>query len=206
MTDPFWVLLAEAIQNWTAAVALFVGGGWALYRFGVRRESETALSIDLTYASAAYSALHLVSFDVVVANKGAVRLGAKRKQGTAYEDDVEVLANSVDLLLRRIPSDLPVDSQVGWFVAPNTRSPQPEDLEFDLAAEYAIRSETDFWMEPGESYHVGACVILEEGAYLAMVTFVGDRSDAEFWRRVFLIQVPAPAPTAREFEQPGTRV
>ena len=44
--------------------------------------------------------------------------------------------------------------------------------------------------EPGERYHLGAGVVLEAGTYLAMVTFVGDRDDQQFWRRGFLVTVP----------------
>ena len=33
-------------------------------------------------------------------------------------------------------------------------------------------------------------LVLSPGTYLAMVTFVGAGGDKEFWRRVFLVQVP----------------
>ena len=49
---------------------------------------------------------------------------------------------------------------------------------------------TDFRLEPSESYHLSVGVILQAGVYLAMVTFVGQGSDDEFWRRLFIVQIP----------------
>ena len=46
-------------------------------------------------------------------------------------------------------------------------------------------------MEPSESSHLCVGVILDRAVYLAMVTFVGpDRKDREFWRRLFIVEVP----------------
>ena len=192
MPDPFWVSFAQAVQNWATAIAVLVGGVWAYYRFGIKRESETALAIDLAHTSVSYDANFLVFFDVCLQNKGAVRLGAKRNRRYAYEDNTEALAYAVDLLLRPVPSGSAPGSRIGWFANETDKSPRSSDIELDLGAEYEIDGETDFWMEPGESYHLGAGVVLAAGSYLAMVTFVGDRSDEEFWRRVFLVQVPNP--------------
>lgn len=129
-------------------------------------------------------------FDVCIENKGSVRLGAKRQRRPAYQDDAEELAYSVDLLLRPVLPGATPNSQVRWFATESDRSPQPADIEIDLVAEYEIGGETDFWLEPGETYHLGAAVVLRPMSYLAMVTFVGDRNDKEFWRRVFLVDVP----------------
>ena len=190
MADRFWVSLAQAVQNWATAIAILVGGAWAYYRFGIKRESETALAIDLAHSIVPYGSNYLVVFDVCLENKGLVRLGAKRNRLDAYEDHAEVLAYSVNLLLRPVPPSLIPGSRIGWFDSETDKSPRPDDVELDLVAEYEIDGETDFWMEPGENYHVGATVVLSAGEYLAMVTFVGDRSDSEFWRRMFLVQVP----------------
>ena len=204
MLDPFWVSLAQAVQNWATAIAVLVGGVWAYYRFGIKRESETALGIDLAHTNVPYDANYLVFFDVCLKNKGAVRLGAKRNRGSAYKDDAEMLAYAVDLLLRPIPPGSVPGSRIGWFASETDTSPRSGDVELDLAAEYEIDGETDFWMEPGESYNLGAGVVLRAGSYLAMVTFVGDRSDEEFWRRMFLVQVPEPHAASSGPEQPGT--
>lgn len=192
MTDPFWVSLAQAVQSWATAIAVLGGAVWAYYRFGIKRESETAMGINLSHTSIPYDANYLVVFDVCLENKGAVKLGAKRKRHPAYTDNADVLAYAVDLLVRPVPSGSALGSRIGWFESEIDKSPHPEDVEVDLVAEYEINGESDFWMEPGESYHVGATVVLSEGKYLAMVTFVGDRSDSEFWRRMFLVQVPEP--------------
>jgi len=190
MLDRFWVSLAQAVQNWATAIAVLVGAVWAYYRFGIKRENETAMGIDLVHTSVPYDANYLVVFDVCLENKGAVKLGAKRQRHPAYEDSADVLAYAVDLLIRPVPPGSTPGSRIGWFAGETDKSPRSGDMELDLVAEYEINGESDFWMEPGESYHVGAVVILSAGRYLAMVTFVGDRSDSEFWRRMFLVQVP----------------
>lgn len=192
MPDRFWVSLAQAVQNWATAIAILVGGAWAYYRFGIKRENETALAIDLAHSSIPYDSNYLVVFDVCLDNRGSVRLGAKRKRKPAYKDREEVLAYSVNLLLRPVPPGSTPRSRIAWFECETDKSPRPDDVELDLVAEYEKARETDFWMEPGENYHVGATVVLSAGKYLAMVTFVGDRSDDEFWRRTFLVQVPVP--------------
>ena len=191
MADPFWVSLAQAVQNWATALAIVFGGVWAYYQFGLRREKETALGIDLSHTCAEYEASkYLVFFDVILTNKASVRVTAKRKRIPAYEDSLEALNYSGDLLVRPTPSGASSGTQVRWFLEPSTKSPLLGDIEADLLDEYVENGETDFWMEPGESYHVSAAIVLNPGTYLAMVTFVAAGSDKEFWRRVFLVQVP----------------
>ena len=188
--DPFWISLADVVQKSATAIAVLVGGIWAYYRFGIKRESETALAIDLTHSSVSYQRDWLVFLDVCIENKGAVRLGAKRRRKPAYEDESEQIAYAADLLLRPVPPGSAPGSQVRWFADDTDTSPHPGDIEVDLVAEYVIGGETDFWMEPRETYHLGAAVVLPGGSYLVMMTFVGDRSDEDFWRRMFLVQVP----------------
>ena len=187
--DPWWATLAEAIQNLVAAAGIAIGGVWAYYRFGMRRESETALAIELKHSCIPYDSDRLVVFTASIENKSAVRVGAKRKRAPAYEDTNERLEYSVDLLMRPVPPGLAVRTQVCWFVGDEDTSPKDGDIEIDLTSDYEIGGETDFWLEPGETYHLNSGVVLPVGNYLAMVTFVGDRSDLEFWRRTFLVQV-----------------
>jgi hypothetical protein len=60
-----------------------------------------------------------------------------------------------------------------------------------------------FWLEPDETYHVGAALVLEAGTLLALVTFVGDASDEDFWRRTFVIQVPSQGSAVLSAAQSG---
>jgi len=194
MDTPSWVHWTEGLKNFAEMLAILVGGGWAFFRFVLRRERETALSMDMKSSSIPRGpGVHLVSFDVELSNKAAVSLRAKRKRLPAYPDPTDVLNYSVDLLLRSIPSSLPVGASLRWFPEPAQKSPQPGDIEVDLVDEYEDMGKTDFWMEPGETYHVSTSMVLAAGTYLAMVTFVGNRSDKEFWRRVFVVQVPTPS-------------
>jgi hypothetical protein len=72
--------LAAPLESWARkSSALVLGGGWALYRFGLLRKGATALDIDLSCETLkADGAQYLVTFDVTLANKGAVKIAAKK--------------------------------------------------------------------------------------------------------------------------------
>jgi len=206
-TEPAWISIAIGVQSVIQSFALLTAALWALFRFGLRREGETALEIDLNYSAFPIRPdMQLVAFDVSLANKSAVKLAAKRTRNPAYTDDWEKLAFGIDLLIREIDTrGLVSKSEVKWFPTPKSTVPMERDLEIDLASDYVTVEEhrgrttndreiTHFWLEPGEVYHLASVSALEPGTYLAMVTFVGDRNDDEFWRRSFLVSVPLEGP------------
>jgi hypothetical protein len=195
MSHPSWLDLADAIEKWATALGIVGGGCWALCRFGLRRESATALGIELIHANLKYgSEYYLVTFDVTVRNMGQVKLTVRRERNPAYPragtEDSETIKYGADLLLRRITDDAASGESIQWFTDNLQTSPTGGDIECDLASEYEQGGKTDFWMEPGESYHLSTTRVLSPGYYLAMVTFVGNSSDKEFWRRVFTVCVP----------------
>ena len=87
-----------------------------------------------------------------------VRVTAKPARMPAYKDRSEVLNYGGDLLLRDLKYITPGRSPVGWFTDSSPQSPISGDIEADLLSDYEIGGKTDFWMEPGESYHVGAAL------------------------------------------------
>jgi hypothetical protein len=203
---PLWLellhALAEAAKDIATVLAILLGGWWTLYRFGLSRERETKLGIDLSWKSLPYhSGCYIVSFDVIFSNQGSSVLKVQRKRCPAFDDSGETLKYGCDLLLRRVPIDLQASSQIQWFRS-GAKSPYAGDLEFDLVDEYEIDGKTDFWLEPGETYHVGVAVVLEPGTFLVLVTFVGDASVEDFWRRSFVMQVPGEGGAVRPADQP----
>lgn len=195
MSNPWWLDLADVVDKCATALGIVGGGGWALYRFGLRRESATALSIEMAYGDLEYgNGRHLVTFDVLVRNVGQVKIALRRARDPAYPRpgtrDTETLKYGADLLLRRVANNAATGQAMQWFTKDLWTSPTAGDIECDLAGEYEAGGETDFWIEPGESYHLSTVRVLSSGYYLAMVTFVGDASDEEFWRRVFTVRVP----------------
>ncbi|MEY2487741.1 MAG: hypothetical protein QOH39_3389 [Verrucomicrobiota bacterium] len=194
-SDPMWVSLADAVSKWATTLAIVGTGMWAVFHFYLRRESQTALTIDMTATSVEYSdSLYLVNFDVCLTNKGQVAVRAERKIWPAYKDADECIDYGGDVLIRRIPPGLTANHPASWFIEDHQHSPQPNDLEGDLLRIFRNGDGfTDFWIEPGELYHVSSAYALERGSYLVMVTFIGNRGAEEFWRRVFLVQVPTPA-------------
>jgi hypothetical protein len=199
VTVRFWAFLSsEEVKRFVETLAVLVGGGWALYRFVLRRESKPALDVGLTYqAIPEKEGRFLAFFDVTLTNKSTCQVMARiRKIGQpAFSDRSEVLQHSCSLLLRRVNEGLAHEGQVRWFPDANAKSPLASDIVANLLDEYEDEAEgiPDFWMEPSESYHLCVGVILQPGVYLAMVTFVGEQSDDEFWRRLFIIQIRSKA-------------
>lgn len=205
MSDPWWISRADPVSKWATIIAILAGGIWALYHFYLRRESQTALTIDLTTNSVpSMNSANFVNFDVALTNKGQVAVRARQKIRPAYKDLDEELDYGGDLLVRKISSELRVNETVDWFTKDQEHSPRPTDLQVDLLRFFRNdKGLTDFWIEPGEVYHVGSTLVLAPGSYLVMVTFVGDRSPSDFWRRVFLVQVPVPTTNVSSGGQAG---
>ncbi len=188
--------ISEAVKNCAEVLAISIGALWALRRFVLRRESKPAVDIELGVRIIPQTdERFLVYFDVTLTNRSTRRvLARRRKRGEpAFTDRSEALEHSCSLLIRRVPATVPVGSLVRWFADADAKSPLSTDIVTNLLDEYEYENEgkRDFWMEPSESSHLCVGVILDRGGYLAMVTFVGpDRKDREFWRRLFIVEVP----------------
>jgi hypothetical protein len=196
MESPWWVNLSQAFENVSTGVAILLGGLWAVIRFRLLRTDQTALAIKMTPTIVKYSdALYLVFLDVACQNKGSVRLVASNRR-PAFDDDSaangEVIQYSLDLQLRGIRGHLGQGQVLDWWDKGSEQWDAP-GYECDLAEDYEDPKTkvTDFWLEPGERYHLSTTMLLPSGAYLAKVTFVGDGDPRELWRRSFLVKVPA---------------
>ena len=199
MPDLFWEFIfkdATALKDTLTALGIVVGGWWTYTRFIRGRLDETALDIDLTYSTVDYKADDRLTFlNVIIKNQGKVKLRARERINPAYDhrstDGIEhVYRFGLGVKIRKIPSDLSSNCWLDWYGDPELESALQE---INLLKGYVKgEHQTDFWMEPGESYTLAAPVILADGSYLAMVTFIGaSKKDDEFWQRIFLIQVPS---------------
>jgi hypothetical protein len=196
MADPFFLQLPQAVQSWTTVAAIIAGGAWALYRFGLTRERETAIATDATYTCRPYEGNYLVAFDISMENKGHVRVDAKKCCGPAYKDTAEEVRYSANLLIRRVEGGLAPGQEIHWYPTAQRPSPMPGDIEIDLLRDHKVNGATQFWMEPSEPYHLTSAIVLAPGVYLCVFTFIGDRGTHEFWRRVFVVDVPQVLPRA----------
>jgi hypothetical protein len=97
-------------------------------------------------------------------------------------------------MVRRITAATNTDGSIRWFPVKESTSPLPKDLELDLLSDYELDGTYTFWMEPKETYHLGASCLITAGDYLVMVTFVGQREDDDFWRRTFVVRIPKSEP------------
>ncbi len=205
MSEIDWDLIskiAAPLKDYVTSFGILTGGVWALFRFRIWREQETALSIDLAYETVKYKHDDMLTFiDVHLHNKGKVQLRALAVE-PAYDIDCADVSCAkhryeygLGLKIRRVPGNLKaVDFKADWFGNSGWRE---AEQEVNLLQGYVKcvdrKLQTDFWMEPGESYSLAASLVLTEGTYIALVTFIGSSGKIdEFWQRFFLIQVPRP--------------
>src|SRR5215211_7676125 len=45
--DPLWLQAGQAFQAWLTPLLIAIGGGWAFYRFRLRRESRRRLKVEV---------------------------------------------------------------------------------------------------------------------------------------------------------------
>jgi hypothetical protein len=182
---------AESIEHLTVALASILGGLWVFFRFINERTLESALSIGIDASTLALDEKPLTFIEVTLSNLGKVRLQAKPADpsGNAYEDEVEKLKYSCGLSIKKLGATTDASNTlIDWFKDTNLDSLG----EFNLLNEYEDPENNnivDFWMEPGEIYYLGVPLRLPAGTYLAKVTFVGSRSDKEFWSRIAIVEV-----------------
>jgi hypothetical protein len=192
-----WLKLSQMFQHTMIGLGVIIGGLWAYYQWRSQRAHATALEIGLLATTTQrQDGRFLVFFDVSLENIGRRKLVAKRKQNGAgspkpvYTDDVEELYHSLGLQIESIPKNLG-DLGPNWYpkeLAPLENIPMEINLLYDY--QFSITGEENFYMEPGETYHLGYPVELTPGDYLAKVTFVGAAGEEEFWRRRFYVHVP----------------
>jgi hypothetical protein len=181
---------AEILEHVAVIVASIIGGGWAMLRVFQERSFDSALTID---AKLSGSGTHPAFLEISLANVGKVKLQAKPsdRNAFAYNDGVERLKHSCSLQLKRlVPLAGIPDTRIDWFE--DTKFVNPPLDEINLLNEYEDphhNDRVDFWMEPGEVYHLGVPLALSAGVYLAKVTFIGARNDREFWSRIILVRV-----------------
>lgn len=184
---------AETIEHTTVALASLIGGAWVLFRFINERALESALTIGVEASTISFDGTPLTFVDVTLTNVGKVRLQAKpvNQETTAYKDEkgVEIVQYSCDLGIKKLLSGVyQTGDLIDWFKKEGFGPP----LEFTLLNEYEDPDKdnrVDFWMEPAEEYHLGMPLRLDTGIYLVKVTFIGARSDKEFWSRIVMVQV-----------------
>jgi len=194
-------------------IALVVGGGWALWRFGLTRESRTFLDLSTSARvvdTAADSMLVVVT--VQMKNIGSSRIDpktARKPDGSIFNDGYDHCLHAATLKVRRIP-EYETPTQFDWYVLP----PMPADIrtlnrhvhepleEIDYLADFnEVREggsvEPDFWLEPNTSYDASVSLRLEKGNYAIKTFFIGalDKPhEQEYWSHVTVFHCGVPAP------------
>jgi len=182
---------SEPIEHVVVSLASIIGGAWVVIRLIKERGFDSALTIEVS-PKRLDRPENAVFINVKLSNVGKVELRAKpcRPSDIAYRDNDETVSYSCTLSLKRIPSTLPPEGKaLAWFDQAAFSDLQSHDI--NLLTEYEDPEEfnaVDFWMEPGETYNLGALVHLSRGSYLGKVTFIGSKKK-EFWSRIFPLEI-----------------
>jgi hypothetical protein len=195
---------AEHWYHVVVTAGTIVAGIWALWIFVFERTAESALSIDpsvvIVTNAPSLGMRRLVFLDVALANKGKRMIKAMRVTSNAWaspkEDKLEQLRYSCGAEIRRIDASAITNNKAfDWFTDAGKALTCPDGTptEINLLREYELSKPpnvgvSDFWMEPGEQYHLGTAFILTPGDYLVKVHFYG-KTEKDFWSRVIFFQV-----------------
>jgi hypothetical protein len=179
---------ADLVEPIFKVLALLLGSSWVLYLYFTGRSGETGLLIEVVPKTvSAKETLRVVFLDVMPPPPAPCRVDASRTHPGELAPKFDKSINYAgSLKIRRI--QVRVDarpSHVDWWGDDNPSIGAETVSEINLLDEYTADEEIppDFFMEPGEEYHLGACVLLPAGMYLAKVVFVGGRN-REFWSRI----------------------
>jgi hypothetical protein len=192
------VSIGQVVQDLAIALAIIVGGGWSFYQFVIQRAYETALGIGaLTTCAPMGSEKSVVFVAVSLKNEGHRRISAKPtkyskgKAMPAYTDSLETIQYACGLRIRRLNPNLTDTAVFEWFKENSWMQIEnlPDELNLLESYELSTRSNIDFWMEPGETYHLGKALLLSPGHYFAKITFIGARGSFEFWNHEFYFHV-----------------
>jgi hypothetical protein len=187
--------LAEIAEHWATVFTLLVGGIWVLYQYVIRRSSQTGLAIDVASRSTPHAADRTFLFvDVTLKNTGQTRLDACRKSPSQLAELYEGSVHCAGSLQIRPIGELPEGkvAYLDWWAPGAERVGCLVVPEINLLAEYTDREgQVEFFMEPGEEYHLGSPLVLYPGVYLAKVVFVG-AGKHEYWSRIVPLIVQAP--------------
>lgn len=183
----------DAFHNIVVAAAAIIGGVWAYTSFLRERRNQAALNVDASVTTDTLGNRYLATFEVRMTNAGRIRVEAHAHPQKFY-DGVEALAHDCCLQLRRLEALPATPATIDWF---NSKLAHQivgiEDMNLLSNYENPRKGNAiEFWMEPGESYVLSACCVLDTGHYLAKVTFIAAGDEGNFWTRLMQFTVPAP--------------
>jgi hypothetical protein len=200
----FFVRRGETLQHLAVIIATIIAALWSYNLFESERQSMPHLGIEIQSVQQAIpksDSKKIVFLDLILTNRGKRKLQADEVPTSqiAYQDPGEVLQYPCGLQVRQIMTAVTqTNAALDFFNNTNELvCPPGIPAEVDLLSEYELlagpqgnTATPQFWMEPGEQYHLGATLILPKGSYLVRAHFVGNkRSDEEFWSRITFLQV-----------------
>ena len=136
-----------------------------------------------------------------MSNEGKRKLEAKRvpTDQIAYQDQGEIIQYPCGIQIKEIQTALiQTNKSLDWFNDTNQlKCPFGIPNEIDMLGEYELIDSSkpsqpgtpQFWIEPGEQYHMGTTLILPKGDYLLKLHFLGNCTVEDFCSRIVYMQV-----------------
>jgi hypothetical protein len=184
----FWVEVIKQIPPLAIA-----GGLWGLYFYVRGRTFQKKLSLKVTAKSEPLGGNRFVFVEVELTNLGKGKLEARRVRPDdyVYKDEIEQLKYSCSLQIKRVKANALTDETfIDWYKT-EALEPVPNiPTEIDLLDDYRVPAEewqTRFWLEPGDTAHLSAPLILSAGQYLLKVSFYGTNAAKDFWSRLLFV-------------------
>jgi hypothetical protein len=166
---------------------------WAIKKYFSARENETKLLIKISNTNYHINNSFQVYIDIFLRNEGIVAFdtckrfikneyGEPEEVEYVWEDMIEKIKYSVELQVKKV-KQVPVSYD--WS---DTNQYETVQAHINLLTDYETPDNTedpDFFMEPGEIYHLGCWLQLEKGLYEAKVIVVGTESKKrpDYWVR-----------------------
>ncbi len=190
--------ISQIIYNIILSLGIIVTGSWAIYTFWFQRLYETTLTIEIsTTCTFCGKNKFIVFIDTILTNKSKRILSARPKRYSGnellpiYSDEQEVIYNSVCLQIKCIKVNSANTTALDWFNSKDLVALENVPTEINLLSDYEVSKtgHIDFSLEPDEELHLSVALILPEGHYLARTTFIGSRSQEEYWSRFHYFNV-----------------
>jgi hypothetical protein len=194
-----WIIIPPLITALTILVTAIL----TLRKYGLQRENQTKLNIEIITYNYVFEGQDYVYLDTILNNVGKVKLGAKyrfdNKGHFAYNDENDpyekTLQYSLELQVKRVNKNL---YSSYWFEMEKQYSKIDNLNSINLLDDFEVPNDPKaiFYIEPDESAHFGCWLQLENGLYEAKVIFIGNKKldgkkpSDEYWRRRISFQVP----------------
>lgn len=190
-------LIVQIFQQIVLTIAIIFGGIWALFRFRLLREYEGNIELEVsTNCTPCENGNSIVFINTTIKNTGTRTVIATPKKYLngklvpIYTNNNIPIYHSFVLQIKRMDTSIQGSIAYDWYGSSNFTQDDNLPDEIDLLLESNIPPNIgDFWLNSGDTCHLGTVVKLPSGHYLAKVSFVGTHGTADYTSRILYFHV-----------------